>query len=1122
MAAINQRISNFLGGVSQQSDTLKFPGQLRVCDNAYPDVTYGLTKRPPGELVKKLDNVTSGGYYYEIIRQKDAKYLIQITPGSSAGTIKAWDLSDGTEITVNTSGSNPLNYLKQASGSETPYAVQTIQDTTIIANPLEPTGKTGTSPGLLDSGNYGFARMDTIAYNTEYVLYTGTAPTPNIMRRVTAVKVKTKAGGQTINNESIPEGKQTWDMKRDGAGDYSDTGDGDANVGEIQQQSYSGNKEWGSGVDDDGNEGGYANSDAKRAATGHLTVNAHSYIYQQEKTWDDDVDGGSGGDDVGGRRASNFLGYVARYKTRYTASVTLTNGGRYKGGSDGNGLNVDDKIDEVSIEGVLYEIFCAAYEEFSTYETNEDNENYSYYRTPDHPDQGNLSMAIMLKKINDRVNEKLSNVSSTVIGNGLYLTGTKADEVNFLGGTLNEGMTVINRTCVDVSRLPAQCRNGYVVRISNSENTESDNYYLKFETDSNENIGPGKWVECARPNGLNFAGDSDPQDNGLDSDKMPHQLVSTVNTAGKITSFTFKKIDSGNTEGKTVEWKDRQVGDMKTNPMPSFVGEKISKIFFHRNRLAFVADEQIVLSQPGDYFNFFSVSAITYTDNNPIDIAMSDIRPAFIRHILPVQKGIMLFSDTAQFLLFTESDIYSSKTVRLKKMSDYECDSSIRPIDLGTTVMWASTVGPYTRAFEAAIIDDGSPPKVIEQTRVIPELIPSDVTIAACSPAVGLVTYGKKGDNSLYIYKYFDGPDNQRAQSAWFTWTLAGELQHATFTSGNLYTVTKNNNNEYILSRHEFVTNRLEPGTTNNQAYKIGDETPSNLNNSRWFEPCLDYMKYHAPSSTGTTLDVGFDAASDTNVYLVALGGNDVASSNDVIGTITITHAGSDYITAPTVRIDAPPSVTGNIQATATCTIDAEGKVDSVTITHAGKGYANTPSMSFDGGGVGGANAADRATGTITKGHPVAGTVIKGTTGDGSTVNFGQDLNGWKVVTGYSYNTLVEFPIFYPALGDNRDLNGELRISGINFEMGVSGPMEFHVSSIYKDTDPYIQYYSGIQLGTSDFTEPPSELNKSVRVPIQRKNDKYKLQLKIPDPFSTSLISASWDGRYNTKRHVRK
>ena len=58
MAQLNQRIPNFLGGVSQQPDKIKFPGQLRVCDNAVPDITFGLTKRPPAEQVKTLANAT--------------------------------------------------------------------------------------------------------------------------------------------------------------------------------------------------------------------------------------------------------------------------------------------------------------------------------------------------------------------------------------------------------------------------------------------------------------------------------------------------------------------------------------------------------------------------------------------------------------------------------------------------------------------------------------------------------------------------------------------------------------------------------------------------------------------------------------------------------------------------------------------------------------------------------------------------------------------------------------------------------------------------------------------------------------------------------------------------------
>ena len=68
----------------------------------------------------------------------------------------------------------------------------------------------------------------------------------------------------------------------------------------------------------------------------------------------------------------------------------------------------------------------------------------------------------------------------------------------------------------------------------------------------------------------------------------------------------------------------------------------------------------------------------------------------------------------------------------------------------------------------------------------------------------------------------------------------------------------------------------------------------------------------------------------------------------------------------------------------------------------------------------------------------------------------------------------------------------------------------------------YVQYESGLKLDDSDFGKPPAQLSRSVRVPIQKKNEKYNLTIKIPDPFSTALISGSWDGRYNQRRHVRR
>ena len=130
---------------------------------------------------------------------------------------------------------------------------------------------------------------------------------------------------------------------------------------------------------------------------------------------------------------------------------------------------------------------------------------------------------------------------------------------------------------------------------------------------------------------------------------------------------------------------------------------------------------------------------------------------------------------------------------------------------------------------------------------------------------------------------------------------------------------------------------------------------------------------------------------------------------------------------------------------------------------------------------------------------------------------------GAKVAVGYKYTTLIELPTYYFTPSANvYDMDGELRISGINFELGVSGPMEFHISSTFNDMADFVQFESGMIANATSFNTPPSELTKQVRVPLYKKTDKYRLQIQIPDPFSTALLSASWDGNYNPKRHVRR
>ena len=98
MAAISQKLIGLVGGVSQQPDSLMLPGQLRECDNYYPDPTFGLVKRPGTQFVRRIENSAADGSWFFICKGLDEKLLLQIT---GAGVVRVWDSHSGIQQTVN-------------------------------------------------------------------------------------------------------------------------------------------------------------------------------------------------------------------------------------------------------------------------------------------------------------------------------------------------------------------------------------------------------------------------------------------------------------------------------------------------------------------------------------------------------------------------------------------------------------------------------------------------------------------------------------------------------------------------------------------------------------------------------------------------------------------------------------------------------------------------------------------------------------------------------------------------------------------------------------------------------------------------------------------------------------
>ena len=331
-------------------------------------------------------------------------------------------------------------------------------------------------------------------------------------------------------------------------------------------------------------------------------------------------------------------------------------------------------------------------------------------------------------------------ISHEVIGNGIYLY---SNSTNFTVEAQNTDlMSVITDQVNDVTGLPFQCKHGYIVKVSNSSSTDDD-YYLRFEGNGGAS-GPGSWVECAAP--------------GIADELDPLTLP-----------IVIQRTSNGNFQVKRFTYSDRTVGDDNTNPEPSFVGKKINKVLFFRNRLGFLSDENVILSQPGDLGNFFVNTALTVSGTDPIDISCSSKYPAILFDALEVNTGLIVFAENQQFLLATDSDILNPDTARLSSISTYNYNTDVPPFSLGTVAGFLDNAGAHTRFFVMSNVAREGEPNVNELSKVVSTALSKDIDLLADSRENTTIFFGKKSSDEVFGYKYFNVADRQ-VQSSWFRW----------------------------------------------------------------------------------------------------------------------------------------------------------------------------------------------------------------------------------------------------------------------------------------------------------------------------------------------------------------
>lgn len=763
MSTISQTIPSYNNGISQQPDSLKLPGQLNIAQNVLPDITEGLQKRPGGRLIKSLsDDGTSAnnsvalGRWFSYYRDEAEQYIGQI---GRDGTVRMWGCNDGLPRTVSygTGGSTAIKaYLEHYIDSD--LQTLTLNDYTYVCNRAAKKSNGSTTHDkttVLMAGTTAATRppeayieLKKISYASQYGVNLFDSDSETTITTATRIKVERTHDSANSCTQTV----------YDGNGDYQSGG----GLSGLPTNGYQCTQ--GAGKDRDS----YCpNVDTRIFQVDYGDSGSTSDANGQSWTFSGNANGGTASDrknmyfrilTIGQSVPEGGNATNPDYNCRYTTTHDLLYGG--EGWVTGDWFYV-------WMKNARYKITV---EDHSTAKIKA---NLAAARPTPTPfdNETTITAESILGDIETEIiaGGNFNDSQITQVGNGLYITRSSGAFNISTGSTALLG--VMTDSVNNVEDLPAQCKHGYIVKITNSVE-EEDDWYVQFQGKDDKD-GSGVWVECNKPG----------RQVEFNAATMPIQIVRQANGTFEVSQIT---------------WEDSLVGDENTNGNPSFVGKKINKMVFFRNRLVFFADENIILSQAGKFFNFWNKTALTFTNIDPIDLSCSSHQPAVIYDAIPVNTGLILFTKTQQFMLTTDSDILSPNTAKINRLANYNFNSDTSPISLGTTVGWLDNAGKNSRFFEMQRTMREGEPEVVEQSKVVSRLFDKDLKLISNSRENGIIFFSEMDSNTLYCYRHFNTSD-KRIQQAWFTWVLPGSIRHHTVLDDSLYIVLRNASKDALL-----------------------------------------------------------------------------------------------------------------------------------------------------------------------------------------------------------------------------------------------------------------------------------------------------------------------------------
>ena len=399
----------------------------------------------------------------------------------------------------------------------------------------------------------------------------------------------------------------------------------------------------------------------------------------------------------------------------------------------------------------------------------------------------------------------------TIARNGPVLHIKKNDGSDFsIDGSDSQGntkMTIVKDTVQQFTDLPNVSPNGYVVEVIGDESTDFDNYYVKFTTNNGNAFEEGQWSETVEA-GIPFK---------FNYNTMPHVLIRQADG-----NFRFARVDgdsynvtvSGVTTSHTLpKWGERIVGDLDSAPDPSFIGSTINNVFFFRNRLGFLAGDNVILSTVSEFFNFFPETVLSVLDTEPIDVAASHTKVAILKSAVTMGERLILFSEQTQFVLSSSADNLTPSTANVLVQTEFESNAAAQPVGSGSSIYFLTKKGSFAGIREYIITSNQQIQDAANTTIHVPRLIPSGIfKMAVSNNQDVLVLLGTDNPNKLYVNRWLYGEGFSKALNAWFTYTFNSNrsILNVDFIGTDLIMVVEEAN-KVTLEKIPFETEFREP-----------------------------------------------------------------------------------------------------------------------------------------------------------------------------------------------------------------------------------------------------------------------------------------------------------------------